>query len=108
MGYQFEVFKRTVRARPRDIVIVVYRTGNIRLSRPAHEALVYANLVDLLFVPGQRVFGLRASDGPDAYVITASLTISARSFLTENNLIPDEASRRYGACLQDGILVFVA
>lgn len=106
MGYNFEVFKRTTRARPRDTEIMIYRTGNMRLSRPAYEVLGCPKSVDLLFVPGRRIFGIRPSDGPDAYAVNISQTVSSRAFLTANELIPADACRRYIGRMQDGVLVF--
>lgn len=107
MDFEFEVYRRSVRARPRDLAVTIYRSGMLGFSRAAHEALGSPKSVDVLFVPGRRVFGIRASSGNDSYAVTESRNVSSRSFLLENNLIPDVPSIQISAYMRDDILVFI-
>lgn len=101
----FEIYHRRDR-RMRGSFVHINKNGMLSLSYDAWDALGMPAHVELLFVPGQRVFGMRAAQpGEDTFAVN-DRKIHAKSFLAYVGLWPDKSGTHINARMDNGVLVF--
>lgn len=92
-----------------EIKVMIYKSGVLRLSQAAFDALNSPAAVVLLFDNKEQVIGLKPAPRSDPHAFwvaspTSSPTIGIVSFC-KHYQIPYDTSKQYEAKMEDGMLV---